>query len=938
MATSTPGSGHKGSILVVDDDLGARQTLATLLESHGYEVRCAPNGATALLCAQEESPDLALLDVRLPDVDGLEVCRQLKADPRTARVPVIFISALGETEEKVKGFAAGGVDYIGKPIQADEVLARVESHVTLHALRVDLERRVEARTGELRAATVQLAQKVEALNRSEEALKERLQFETLLTDLSAQFVSVPADQVDREIENAQRRVCEVLRLDLSTLWQWSVETPRSLVLTHLYRPLGGPRLPERMEAKEYFPWTLEHLLAGRVVVVASMDELPAEAARDLEIWHHYGVKTSLGFSLSAGGGPVFGALSFNDMREERAWPEVLVRRLELVAQIFANALARKRADEALRESEARLSLAAASADAGLWELDLETRRFWATDKARDLFGLPADSGVTFDTFLTLVHPEDRERIQHTVDQVAQSGEGLRVEYRSLHPGGSVRWMVSRGRRHPESSAKPQRLMGVTNDITERKRTEEALRESEARFRNMADTAPVLIWMSSPDKLCTYFNQQWLTFTGRTIAQELGNGWNEGVHPDDVESCLNVYTASFDRREAFDMEYRLRRADGEYRWLYDRGAPRISPAGEFLGYIGSCIDMTERKQMEGQLQARLREIEDLKQQLEHENIYLREEVKQLFAREELVGQSDAMRWVLAQVEKVAPTDSTVLIAGETGTGKEMIARAIHNLSRRKDRALITVNCAALPPSLIESELFGREKGAYTGAMTMMKGRFELADGSTLFLDEIGELPLEVQVKLLRVLEEGRFERLGSTKTMHVDVRIIAASNRDLTQDVQADTFRKDLYYRLNVFPIPIPPLRERPEDIPLLAWAFVREFEKKMGKRIESIPKRSLEALQRYAWPGNVRELRNVIEHAMIVSSGKSLDLRVPAIASGESVASQALEDIERKHILSVLEKTRWRLTGQGGAAERLGLKRTTLQSRMKKLGIKRPTS
>jgi transcriptional regulator with GAF, ATPase, and Fis domain len=355
-------------------------------------------------------------------------------------------------------------------------------------------------------------------------------------------------------------------------------------------------------------------------------------------------------------------------------------------------------------------------------------------------------------------------------------------------------------------------------------------------------------------------------------------------------------------------------------------------------MGVSLDVTERNRMEAQLQARLLQIEQLKQQLEQENVYLREEVKHLFAHEEIVGQSDAMQRVLAQVEQVAPTDSTVLIFGETGTGKEVIARATHNLSGRKARALVTVNCASLPPSLIESELFGREKGAYTGALTMLKGRFEVADGSTLFLDEIGELPLEVQTKLLRVLEEGRFERLGSTRTLSVDVRIIAASNRDLARDVEAGKFRRDLFYRLNVFPIAIPPLRERPEDIPPLLWAFVRGFEKRMGKRIERIPAQSLEALQRYAWPGNVRELRNVVEHAMIVSRGMILDPRVPAIVSGESAASQALVDVERNHILSVLEKTRWRLMGPDGAAERLGLNRTTLYTRMKKLGIARPSS
>jgi len=259
-----------------------------------------------------------------------------------------------------------------------------------------------------------------------------------------------------------------------------------------------------------------------------------------------------------------------------------------------------------------------------------------------------------------------------------------------------------------------------------------------------------------------------------------------------------------------------------------------------------------------------------------------------------------------------------------------------MSLRKDRPLVTVNIAALPPTLIESELFGREKGAYTGAMTKMIGRFEIADGSTLFLDEIGELPLELQSKLLRVLEEGGFERLGSTKPLRVNVRIIAATNRDIEQEVKDGKFRKDLFYRLNVFPIVIPPLRKRPEDIPLLVWAFVKEFQKRMGKEIESIPKKTMQALQSYSWPGNVRELRNAIEHAMIVSRDKTLDVHLPKCASSETEAAGNLIDLERKHILAVLQNTGWRIAGQNGAAEVLGLKRTTLQAKMKKLDIRHP--
>jgi formate hydrogenlyase transcriptional activator len=358
-------------------------------------------------------------------------------------------------------------------------------------------------------------------------------------------------------------------------------------------------------------------------------------------------------------------------------------------------------------------------------------------------------------------------------------------------------------------------------------------------------------------------------------------------------------------------------------------PRLKLLGEVF------VNALERKQIRLELEQRLRQIEELKQRLENENIHLHEEVKLLADHTEIVRQSLAMKKVMSQAEQVARTDSTVLIQGETGTGKELVARAIHRLSSRKDRHLVTISCASLPPTLIESELFGREKGAYTGAMTKMIGRFEIADGSTLFLDEIGEIPLELQGKLLRVLEEGSFERLGSTKTLHVNVRIIAATNRDLGEEVKAGRFRKDLYYRLNVFPIAIPPLRERPEDIPLLVWAFVMMFQERMGKEIETISKKTMEALQSYSWPGNVRELKNLIEHAMILSHDKTLAVRLPQRESLGTDTSLTLQDMERRHMVAVLEKTGWRLSGDGGAAEVLGLKRTTLRAKMKRLGIKR---
>ena len=368
------------------------------------------------------------------------------------------------------------------------------------------------------------------------------------------------------------------------------------------------------------------------------------------------------------------------------------------------------------------------------------------------------------------------------------------------------------------------------------------------------------------------------------------------------------------------------------WSQDL-VPELRLLGEVFG------EAISRREAELELQNSFREIKALKEQLAEENLHLREEIKLTRQYGEIVGDSAALRAALKKVEQVAPTDSTVLICGETGTGKELIARAIHNDSARKDRLLVTVNCAALPSNLVEAELFGREKGAYTGALSRQAGRFEIADGSTILLDEVGELPLELQAKLLRVLQQGEFERLGSTKTQKVDVRVLASTNRDLAKAVEDKAFREDLYYRLNVFPIEVPPLRDRAEDIPQLVWAFVREFSESMGKIVESVSRETMEALQNYSWPGNVREVRNLIERAMIISPGPTLDVELPSGAraqdSSRRYSTRKLADVELEHIRSVVESTGWRIRGKGGAAEILGLKPTTLEARMKKLGLER---
>lgn len=341
----------------------------------------------------------------------------------------------------------------------------------------------------------------------------------------------------------------------------------------------------------------------------------------------------------------------------------------------------------------------------------------------------------------------------------------------------------------------------------------------------------------------------------------------------------------------------------------------------------------RKRAEEKLQKSYQEIRQLKDRLQGETDYLRIEIRKNFRHGEIIGESAAMQAVIRQIEQVAPTNSSVLISGETGVGKEVVARAIHSLSPRQHRLMVTVNCASLPSALVESELFGREKGAYTGALTRQPGRFELADDSSIFLDEVAELSPELQAKLLRVLQEGEFERLGSPKTLKVDVRVIAATNRDLGKAVREGKFREDLYYRLNVFPIEVPPLRERPEDIPELVSAFIDEFGKKMGKEIPALPKPTLEELRSYHWPGNIRELRNVIEHALIINNGEPLQVILPKAIHGVDSHILTLEEAERRHISEVLEKTHGRIKGAHGAAALLGLKPSTLYSRMEKLGI-----
>jgi formate hydrogenlyase transcriptional activator len=481
--------------------------------------------------------------------------------------------------------------------------------------------------------------------------------------------------------------------------------------------------------------------------------------------------------------------------------------------------------------------------------------------------------------------------------------------------------------------------------------ETQLLRAEARYRALVEQIPAVTFMAPLDGSTSelYVSPQIEELLGFSAQEWLDDPflWYRQLHPDDQVRWTESFARTCFTGERFRAEFRFVARDGRVVWVHGEAKLVMDERGAPSFLHGVAFDITERKRAEEATLAAYDEIRRLKDQLQADNVYLQEEIKLKCNFGEIVGQTPAIRRVLHQVEQVAGTSATVLLLGETGTGKELLARAIHSGSSRRARPMLTLNGAALPATLIESELFGHEKGAYTGALTRQIGRFEQADGSTLFLDEIGELPLEVQVKLLRVLQYGQFERLGSTRTLTANVRIIAASNRDLETMVKEGRFREDLYYRLNVFPIRLPPLRERVEDIPLLACSFVREFGRTMGRKIDSIPRATEEALKRYRWPGNIRELRNVIERAMIVTQGPTLQVEMPSLTGGTiftpaiSPVAPAptngltLDETQRCQILAILEKTGWRVSGKNGAAVILGLKATTLESRMVKLGIKR---
>jgi PAS domain S-box-containing protein len=551
-----------------------------------------------------------------------------------------------------------------------------------------------------------------------------------------------------------------------------------------------------------------------------------------------------------------------------------------------------------------------------------------------------------------LHPEDAPYHLRVVERAIRDGTDFEMDYRLLMPepdpfvtvikkvpDGAAKYIHVVGHPVVNASGDVIELVGTAMDVTEQHEARAALQTAfeqikaeETELRRMTDAIASYIYVLRPDGTALYANQTVLDYTGLTLEDLQREDQRARVfHPEDLERLREERQVAFARGKPFELEQRALGKDGNYRWFLARFNPLRDDQGNIIRWYATGTDIDDRKRAE--------------ERMRDENLALREQIDQAFMFEEIVGTSPGLQGVLSRVTKVAPTDSSVLISGETGTGKELVARAIHKRSRRSQRAFVSVNCAALAPSLIASELFGHEKGAFTGAMQRRLGRFELANGGTIFLDEIGEVPLDTQVALLRVLQEREFERVGGTQPVKIDVRIIAATNRDLEAAVANGTFRADLYYRLNVFPIQVPALRERQDDVLMLLEYFVHRFAQKMGKHFKKIDKRTVELFRSYPWPGNIRELQNVVERSVIVSSGAVFSVDAAWLSKDSRRVSlpqqpepaDANEDArrERQIIEDALAASRGRVSGANGAAARLRVSPSTLENRIKKLRIRK---
>ena len=588
----------------------------------------------------------------------------------------------------------------------------------------------------------------------------------------------------------------------------------------------------------------------------------------------------------------------------------------------------KLAEEAIRRSETYLAEAQRLSHTGSWVWKVEDRSaIHLSEEWYRIYGFdPAEGPPDWERRLARVHPEDRFKWKDVIEKAILELADYEVDFRIILPDGRLKWIHTVGHPVVTSSGNLVKFLGSSADITERKQAEQSLQQQERELRQVLDLAPQLIAVFGPRRERLYANRTSLDYFGVTLDE-----WRDTLpgalgHPDDSGRLLSHWNRAMSSGSAFEIEVRMRKSDGSYRWFLNRFNPVRDAMEQILRWYVACTDIDDRKKTEEDLQ--------------RENAALREELNQSPLSEEIVGSSEPLRKVLSQINKVAPSDSTVLILGQTGTGKELIARAIHKRSKRAARAFIGVNCAAIPTSLIASELFGHEKGAFTGATQRRLGRFEAASGGTIFLDEVGDLPPDIQIALLRVLQEREIERIGSGKSIPVDVRVLAATHRDLDKLVAEGKFRQDLLYRLNVVPITMPSLRERATDIPILVEYFIARYGKKMGKKFQTIEKKTLNILQHYQWPGNVRELQNVIERAVTLSDSDTFAVdeawlkRDPSEVPHSSVTpNDVLQAHEKEVIEAALAQSHGRISGPAGAAAKLGIPDSTLEGKIKRLGI-----
>ncbi len=676
------------------------------------------------------------------------------------------------------------------------------------------------------------------------------------------------------------------------------------------------------------------LLKQRVIVADVATDINwLDEYRELAIEN--GIRAAWSEPIVAKDGEVLGTFALYSS-EPRIPTDAETELIEGAGQIALIAIKRQRSQEALsramneiRQSEATLRQTIDTIPTLAWSTLPDGFAEYLNQRWHDYTGLSPQEAQGWGWNVT-IHPDDLPRLIDQWMKILASGQPGEIEARLRRYDGEYRWFLFRTSPFRDHSGNIVRWYGTNTDIDELKRAEQKLRQDETELRHIVDLIPQIIIVIDPLGAPLYANRVALDYLKTTPAELSSVGFGGRFsHPEDVEKYRTLRREALARGRPFELEQRVLGNDGSYRWFLFRYNALLDEHGKVSRWYVTATDIHDRKLAEEKIQ--------------NENLALREEIVRSSLFEEIVGSSEALRRVLVQVSKVAPTDSTVLILGETGTGKELIARAIHNGSKRSTRAFIRVNCAAIPPSLIASELFGHEKGSFTGALQRRLGRFESADGGTLFLDEVAELPLETQVVLLRVLQEREFERVGGSQTVSVDVRVLSATNRDLSAAVAAGMFREDLYYRLDVFPIRLPALRERVDDIPLLVKYLIDRYAQKAGKRIRSISRDTLSLFRAYDWPGNIRELQNVIERAVILCEGDIFEVDEAWLTTKAAVKSAYdsaplavnLAGREKEMIENALRETNGQISGDTGAAAKLGIARQTLESKIKKLGIDR---